>query len=246
VAVLGAFRPGDKALPVAEIVRRTGLAKATAHRLVREMTELNLLERTPAGQVQLGSRLYELGHLVPRQRNLRDSALPLLGDLFEATRAAVNLAILDDVNVLYLVKLTSRHNPIVESRVGGTLPAYCTAVGKAMLAYLPREYAEKVARAPMPRLTPYTIDTPAKLYRELGKIHDAGLAFDREELSKGSVCVAAPILDAQGMAIAALSVTSWASSSTLQRFAGAVQATALTLSRQLSADQQLREDPAGR
>lgn len=199
----------------------------------RQMVARGLLERTGVGGVTLGARLYELGHLVLRQRTLLDTALPLLGNLFESTRSAVNLAILDDDQILYLAKLTSTYSPQVDSRVGGRLPAYCTAVGKAILAYSPTEIANSVASRPLPRRTPYTIANRARLIREFGRIQESGVAYDVEESAKGTLGIAAPVLHKRGLAVAALSVTSWSYRPAARRLTAEVQTTARALSRQL-------------
>lgn len=234
VAILGAFESNDLSLSVAEIVRRTGIAKATAHRLIVNMEKHALVQRIDGSRVTLGTRLYELGHLASRERVLRDLALPVLGDLFETTKLTVNLAILEQTSVLYLVKLTSRSNIQLGSRIGGRLPAYCTGVGKAMLAFLPESYTQAVIAAPMPRLTPNTITEGARLIRELASVRESGLAFDRQEFSRGGVCVAAPILDKNGQAIAAISVSGRGEAKAEQRTAGAVKLSAQMISRQLT------------
>jgi IclR family acetate operon transcriptional repressor len=209
------------------------MAKATAHRLMSSMVEHGLIQRIDGRRFSLGLRLYELGHLASRERLLRDLALPILGDLFESTGKNVNLAILDQASVIYLVKLTSRSNPQPPSRIGGRLPVHCTAVGKVMLAFLPPSYTETVISAPMPRLTPATITDPAAFVESLKAVRETGIAYDRQELTRGVVCIAAPILGVDGRALAAISVTSREDPKSEQRAMGAVKMSARTLSRQL-------------
>jgi IclR family acetate operon transcriptional repressor len=231
--VLEAFEPSDGPLTVAEIIRRTGLSKATAHRLVADLVRRNLLEHAVGGGVQLGPSLFDLGNLVLPQRRLREVAQPFMGDLFQATRSAVNLAVLDDRGVLFVDKITSVNSPRPPSRIGGHLPAYCTAVGKVMLAFSKPDSDMPLAPRRLIRRTPHTIDTPGRLHREIHTASQRGVAFDREELAAGTVCVAAPVLDSVGVAVAAVSVTSWPHTPYLHRFTAAVQHTAEALSAEL-------------
>jgi IclR family transcriptional regulator, acetate operon repressor len=241
-ALLTAFRPGDEELTLAELCRRTGLAKATAHRLLAELVEWDVVERTPGG-LRLGMRLFELGQLAPRQRGLAEAAAPFLADLFEATRETVHLAILDVPSVpgtapevVYLQKLESTSAPRVPSRVGGRMPAYCTGVGKALLAFSPRPVVEQVLAAGLVRRTPRTVVAPGLLDRELAEVRGRGVAEEHEESTVGIACVAAPVLDTAGRALAAISITGWANRLDTTRFAPAVRTAALSLSRALRVD----------
>ena len=132
--LLRAFDVDHSVLGIAELSRRSGLAKTTTHRLVGELLALDLLEPTGDG-VRLGMRLFELGQLVPRQRTLREAALPFMEHLHDATRAPVHLAVLDELEVVYVEILGASALPQLPSRVGGRLPAHMTGVGKAMLAF---------------------------------------------------------------------------------------------------------------
>ena len=101
LTLLTAFRPGDAELTLAELTRRTGLPKPTVHRMLAELAEWNVVERTSHG-IRLGMRLFELGQLAPLQRGLREAAAPFLSDLFEATHETVHLAVPDGLDVVYV------------------------------------------------------------------------------------------------------------------------------------------------
>jgi IclR family transcriptional regulator, acetate operon repressor len=232
--LLTAFRVGDAELTLAELCRRTGLPKATAHRLLAELAAWDVVERTPTG-LRLGMRLFELGQLAPHQRGLREAAAPFLADLFEATHETVHLAVLDGVEVVYLHKLDATSGPKVPSRIGGRMPAHCTGVGKAMLAFSPRPVLEQVLAAGLTRRTPRTVIAPGLLDRELAGIREHGVAEEHEESTVGIACVAAPVLDVDGRALAAISITGWANRMDTRRFASAVRTAALGLSRTLRA-----------
>ena len=231
-AILDAFRPGDGDLTLAEISRRTGLAKATAHRLLGELETLGAVERTADG-LRLGLRLFEIGQLVPRQRDLLEVSAPFLADLREATRQTVHLAVLDGTEVVYVQKLVGHRGPDIPSRLGGRMPAYCTAVGKVLLAFGPPEIAEAALAGRLPRRTPRTVVAPGLVRAELAAIRRRGVAEEHEESAPGIACVAAPVLDADAFPTAAVSITGWAGRLDVRRLAPAVRTAALGISRLL-------------
>src|ERR1700730_16762548 len=134
--ILGPSPPAARDLTLAKMPRRTEIPKPTVQRLAGELLALGLLEGE-RGVYRLGMRMFELGQLVPRQRDLREAALPFMQDLFEATHETVHLAVLDGTEVLYIDKISGHRRVAAGSRVGGRLPAHCTAVGKAILALSP-------------------------------------------------------------------------------------------------------------
>lgn len=234
LSVLDAFSPDDTAVTASELGRRTGLARSTVHRLTGELCRLGLLEQTPRG-LRLGLHLFELGQLVPRRRDLREAALPLMEDLREATHSTVHLAVRDGVEVVYLEILGHQAHPGLPSRVGGRLPAHTTGVGKAILAFSPPEVVAERIEAGLPPYSPYTIVARGALLRELENIRRTGISYDREESGIGTVCVAAPVLGTDALPIAALSVTGRSSQLDIERMGPAVRTVALALGRQLAA-----------
>lgn len=238
VAIVSAFNSDDESVKLSELARRTGLPKATVHRFLQQLCGFNLIERTPTGY-QLGMRLFELGMRQPVSRDLR-AALPILGDLRDATHQTVHLAVLDEADVLYVEKLVGHDGPPLASRVGGKLPAHCTAVGKALLAFGPKDVAASVLLGPLLRRTPRTIVLPGPLSQELAKIRREGVAYEYEESSLGVVCAACPIMGADGVAIAAISVAGWVHTLDPLRYAPAVRTAALAVSRQLAESHNLR------
>ncbi|WP_344955800.1 IclR family transcriptional regulator [Actinomadura miaoliensis] len=231
-AVLGAFRAGDDAVGAAELARRTGLPRSTVHRITGDLVRAGLLERH-GRKVSLGLALFEIGQRVPRQRVLREAAVPFMSDLREATRQTVHLAVLDGREVVYVEKLTTPGGPPLPSAVGGRVPATATGVGKAILAFSPPATVEPLLSGPLPRLTERTITAPGLLVRELRRIHREGVAYDREESGPGVTCVASPVLGPGRQAIAALSLSGWTSQMRPARYAPAVRTAALTLTRAL-------------
>ncbi|HUE34208.1 MAG TPA: IclR family transcriptional regulator [Mycobacterium sp.] len=194
--VLDAF-DGPGRLTLAQIVRRTGLPRSSAHRMLERLVQLRWLRRS-GRDYELGMRLVELGSLAVHQDRLVRAASPLLGELHRATGLVVHLAVLDGPDVVYLEKIGDQRIP---TRVGCRQPAHCTAVGKAILAYCDQD-AEVDLRV---RKTKYSISSTSQLAVELAKVRAHGVAFEREESLLGFGCVAAPI-GSPGEAVAAVSV----------------------------------------
>ena len=197
--VLDAFE-GPGRLTLAQIVRRTGLPRSSAHRMLERLVQLRWLRRS-GRDYELGMRLVELGSLAIHQDRLVRAAAPLLGELHRATGLVVHLAVLDGPDVVYLEKIGDRVIGAIPTRVGGRQPAHCTAVGKAILAHSDED-AEVDLQV---HLTKYSIATSSQLAVELAKVRAHGVAFEREESLLGFGCVAAPI-GSPGKAVAAVSV----------------------------------------
>lgn len=196
--VLDAF-DGPGRLTLAQLVRRTGLPRSSAHRMLDRLVQLRWLRRV-GRDYELGVRLVELGSLAVHQDRLHRAATPLLHELHRATGLVVHLAILDGTDVVYLDKVGDRLAAAIPTRVGGRQPAHCAAVGKAILAYADEPRADLSIGK-----TKYSIASSAQLTGELNKVQAHGVAFDREESLPGFGCVAAPIGNADE-AVAAVSV----------------------------------------
>lgn len=206
VELLGAFRAGDGTLTLAEIHTRTGIPKPTAYRLLNQLAGWGLLERDDNGY-RLGLRLFELGQLVPQRHRIGSTVGPVLRRLHSTTGLTVHLAVLDHADVVYLDKLDGSGAPPVASRVGGRLPAHCTAVGKAVLAHAPPTSTSAVLNQGLARRAPRTVVAPRLFLGQLDAVRRNGFARDEEESAVGISCVAAPIFDRNQQAVAALSVT---------------------------------------
>jgi IclR family acetate operon transcriptional repressor len=231
-----AMSPGEVGL--SELARQTGMKKATVHRLAADLVAHRMLERGGYGY-RLGLHLFELGQHVPASRRLRATALPYMADLLTAAGEVVQLGVLDGTDIVYVEKLTGRHSVPAPSAVGSRLPAYCTGLGKAILAFSHESAVERVLEAPMPARTSTTITDPQRFLSELETIRSAGVAYDREEGTVGILCVAAPIVVESYVgrdghrAVAGLSVTGAAGRLQPARLAAAVRTAALSISRNL-------------
>lgn len=230
-ALVAAFDEGSPVLSLAELARRSGLPKPTVHRLTGQLVRLRILDRADDGY-RLGMWLFELGELVPQHRTLSEAALPIMTDLYEATRLRIHLAVLSGIDVVY-VEIVGGAGMAVRSRTGGRLPAHATGVGKAMLAYSPAAVVRTRLEAGLPRLTPRTITLPGAFESELRKIRSVGMALDLEESTVGLSCVAAPVFGFDRKVHAALSITGRTANFDPGLLGPAVRTAAFTLSRTL-------------
>lgn len=204
VIVLRAFRADDRGVPLAEIVRRTGLSKSTLHRLLGQLVGAGLIDRV--GDRYLLSRLvFELGMRATVERDLLDVAGPFLEELRASVHETVHLGVREGAEVFYVAELAGHRQAVAPSRPGGRLGLHCTAVGKA-LAHASPDVLETVLRQGLDRRTPRTIIAPGLLVRQLEQVRATGLAFEHEESCTGLVCVGSPVLSEDGSAVAAVSV----------------------------------------
>lgn len=230
--ILDAFDSSNRTLTLLGLAERTGLPRSTVHRILDQMIRLRWLSHTEGGY-RLGMRPLELGGLAADHNEIRDAVNPLLHELCQRTGMTGHLGVLDGKEVVYLDKTGGRLAANLPTRLGGRMPAHCTALGKAMLASHEPTTVNAIFRARLPRLTPRTIGDLDGLHRELARIRlREGIAVDQEESVTGVVCVAAP-LRGRGPAAAALSVTGQARAVDAQRLARVVVEVAHEASRVL-------------
>ena len=232
-AILGAFDATHRELTLAALVARCGLPRSTTHRTADRMIRLGWLDK-PKDRYRIGNRLFELSGLAPIRHELREAVLPFLQDLHSATRTTVQLGVLDGAQVLVVEKITGHRPMPMLSQVGGTIPAHCSALGRAILAYSDAAAVTAVVDAGMTPRTPRTLTTPVALLRELAAIPDRGWAVDREEGNIGVSCVAAPVFGPLGDVVAALSVTGPSAVVRADRVGPAVRLAAAAASRAYS------------
>ncbi|EST36533.1 IclR family transcriptional regulator [Streptomyces roseochromogenus] len=218
--VLVAFQSAQPRLTLTEVVERSGLARSSAHRILDQLVQLRWLERE-GRDYRLGMGMLELGALAAHHNRLRRAALPHLHALHESTGHLVHLTVLDGAEVVYLERIGGSDDSGVPSRVGGRQPAYCTAAGKAILAFSDSAVVEQVIRQGLRPRTPRTITHAESFRGELAMVRERGVAFDREEGYRGVSCVAAPLRGA-GRAVASVSVCGNGAHRELERIAPAV------------------------
>jgi len=235
LAILDAFSADHPRLRLAQLSRRTGLPLTTTHRLVGELARWGALERDDTGAYRIGLRLWEVASLAPRSVGLREAALPILGDLYEATHQNVQLAVLDGTDAVYIERISGRDAVHVVTRVGGRLPLHATGVGRVLLAHALDELLERVLAGPLAAYTERTLTDPRRLRRELAEVRRAGVAITRGQIELISTSVAAPVWDS-GQVVAAVSVVV-PESHDPHRYVPAVVAAARGISRALAQPQ---------
>jgi DNA-binding IclR family transcriptional regulator len=173
------------------------LARHTGEHGVRALPETGFVRQNhETDRYSSGVAAVQLGIAALGVLDLTTVAPPALRKLVAETGESAFLAVLDDTEVVYLLKEEGRHSIRTMARLGSRRPLHCTALGKALLAALPpREAAALLARAGLPRQTAQTITDPARLLAQLAEVGERGYATDHEEVEEGLACVAAPIRD---------------------------------------------------
>lgn len=230
LAILECFDLSRTELTLTEIAQQASLPLSTARRLLAQLVEWGALERMVDNRYRVGMRLWNIGILAPRQRGLRDAAMPLLSDLYAATDETVQLVVLQGHEALCVEKVFGPNSAPTATEVGGLLPLHTTAVGKCLMAYSPRTLADEIIAAGLGRVTPYSIDQPARLIEELKRARQEGVAYSREEMTIGAASVAAPILGDGGILLGAVGIVV-RSTTRVDNLAAAVRTAARTIAR---------------
>jgi IclR family transcriptional regulator, KDG regulon repressor len=200
-----------------ELLDKSELPKATLYRIVQTLLSERMLCFEPERHTySLGVRMVRLAHAAWTQSSLAPVARPYLNALSKKIGSTIHLAQLDGAHVLYVDKLNAERPIEMFSQAGKVGPAYCTGVGKVMLAFLPKpELGAVLPQQSFHRFTKNTFGTEKELRGELDDIRGRGFAFDNEEHEPGIICVALPVMTQNNSAIAAISVTSTTSRTNL-------------------------------
>lgn len=231
--LLAAFTPDRPALTLSELSRHSGLPVSTAHRLAADLVAWGALERDVAGCYHIGLRLWEIGSLAPRGLGLREAALPYLEDLSQVTRENVQLAVREGTEVVFVERIAGSGAVPVLTRVGGRFALTATGVGLVLLAYAPVEVQEQVLAGPVTRYTPRTMTAPQQIRAALADTRARGYAISDRQVTMDAVSVAAPIHDAQGEVVAAVSLVVHHGGPSLHALATLLRTSARAISRAL-------------
>ena len=206
--LLKEFAGDRKEMGVTEAARRLGLGKSTAHRLLNTLTEERLLERDPrTGAYRLGLAMYVLGRSVSTYSVLHEVCAPVMDQLRAATKATVQVAVLDGREVVYVERRETASTLRTFGRVGHRFEANCTGSGKALLAFLPPEKLEDLLDGwALVTRTDQSVGDVDELRRQLEAIRERGWAENVNETEMGLASVAAPIRDASEVVVAAISL----------------------------------------
>jgi DNA-binding IclR family transcriptional regulator len=192
---------------VSGLARQIGMPIATAHRQVTTLVAEGYLTPSGGGRHVAGSRLLGLLHRLDEKQIVANVAAPLLHHLAARVRSVVQLGTFENDMVTYRVK-TGRGASDLFTRIGMQLEAYCSGIGKVLLAHLPQHEREAyLAGGPFVALTERTIVEPDRLREELDAVFARGYALDDEEIANGLRCMAVPLRNSDGTVIAAISVS---------------------------------------
>ncbi len=235
--ILSLLAGADASLSATQIARATKLHGSTVHRFLVNLEESGYIARDERGNYHLGMGCVSLGRAAMNRLDVRRASQRTLEELNRATRETVHLTIRNGLTAVYVDKFESPEPLRIFSRVGANVPLHCTAMGKIFLAYMgAAEQAETLSKLEYTRYTSSTIGAAAALEGELKLVRKQGYAIDNEEHEAHIKCIAGPVLDESGRAVAAFSVTGPAARMDRQRlreFAALVREASQTISRSL-------------
>jgi DNA-binding IclR family transcriptional regulator len=210
--ILDILGKSPQGLSIGELSQKTDFPKGTTHRLLTSLAYFDYVRQdSMTKKYHLGFKLVELGNRLLHQIDLRTEAHPYLIELAERTKETAHMVILDRNEALYVDKVDASDHAgglRMVSMLGARIPTHCSALGKAMLAFLPEERLVSIVKDKgLPRRTENTITDYEELKKHLQLIREQGYAFDDEENEKGVRCVGAPIRDQNGKVNAAISIS---------------------------------------
>jgi IclR family pca regulon transcriptional regulator len=211
LAILGCFTSEHPVLGIADIADELGMSRSTTHRYVTTLLALGYLEQGRSRKYRLGLRVTDLGMSALNSTGLRENVHPFLEELRERTGYTIGLAVLDGTEILYVDRARSWRRAERETDLGlhpgSRMPAYCTAMGKVLLANLPDEVQrDLIAQLQLERNTPRTITSKQALRTELERISENGYALNDQELRPGLQAIAVPVRDESREAVAAIGI----------------------------------------
>lgn len=198
---------GTGSLPV--MANRCGLSVATTHRLLATLESVGAVIHIAPGRYQIGTALFRLTDGASKERLFAEAAESNLQRISRTISATAHLGILDGDDMVTYIAKASRRTQFPPTVIGSKLEAYCSGLGKVLLAALPSERQHRyLAEGPFVPLTSRTITNPDDLEAELHTVAKRGYAVDDCELFEDLRCVAVPIKDKSGQVVAALSASS--------------------------------------
>lgn len=207
-AILKAFHDPQEWVTSCELSRRANLPEASGYRLIQTLEEIGAVVRGPRGRYRTGLLLLSLSRNVTIGELLRNASQALMTQWSERLNLTMHLGVLEHGMVTYVAKVAPPGAFPVYTKVGGQLEAYCSGLGKVLLAALPDDQIESVIMdGALVALTPYTITSAAALRAELKRVRAQGYALDDRENHADMRCIAVPVLDREGRAVAALSAS---------------------------------------
>lgn len=239
LAILSAFGGHRQPLGISDLAGLVKMTPSTVHRYVRTLTALGYLQQDPATKkYRLDFKVVDLGLAVINSLDVRDVARPYLHELGQTTGLTVNMAVLDGPDIVYIERIHGRLSIDLNLHVGSRQPAYCTSMGKVLLAFTDQPRADDLlAQTDFVHRGPNTITSPDYLRAELETVRRLGFAINNEELAYGLRSIAAPVRNASDVVVAAINLSGGPYTLTQigELLAPPLLAAAQTISRQLGA-----------
>jgi IclR family pca regulon transcriptional regulator len=227
LAILSCFTPERPVLGIADIADDLEMSRSTTHRYVITLVALGYLEQGASRKYRLGLRVTDLGMSALNSTGLREHARPYLEELRQRTSYTTSLGVLDSTDVLVVDRVRSfrrgHSNVELNLHAGSRVPAYCTSIGKLLLASLPElEQRELIAELKLTKRARNTITSKKALRDELDEIQEAGFAVDDQELAADIYAIAAPVRNDARETIAAIGLAAHSSIISLQELVDAL------------------------
>lgn len=236
VDILQVLSEDSHELAAGEIAERLSLHKSTIHRLLTVLDQHRLIRRNgQTGRYALGLRLFEFGTRAVHGLRLRDQAQPHLDQLARETGETAHICVFDNGEMVSVAYAEGPRSLRMPATVGRRTPAYCSAVGKAILAFLPESAVDEVMARPLRPCTEKTLVTRGALLADLRQVRIRGYSVDNEEIEKGLRCVGAPVWNYSGEVAAAVSVAGPAFRITRTRVPGMARSV-MAMTQRLSAE----------
>lgn len=196
-------------LGISELSSKLGMGKSTVHRLLDTLQSYNYVEKCPNNtKYRLGWKLFEIGNLIPQQRNLFNYDTKILEDLCNTYGETVNLGVRVENSVVTISKMNAKATLIANLQVGSREPLHATAMGKSLMAEMTREEIDNLyGDTELKKFTANTITSLDDLMLELEKIKKQGYSIDDEEFVPGLTCIAMPVRNYRNEVVAAVSVS---------------------------------------
>jgi IclR family pca regulon transcriptional regulator len=247
LAILGCFTPKRPVLGIADIADDLGMSRSTTHRYVITLVALGYLEQGASRKYRLGLRVTDLGMSALNSTGLREHAHPYLEELRQRTSYTTSLGVLDGTDVLFVDRVRSFRRGVDETgldlHTGSRLPAYCTAMGKLLLANLPEsEQRDPITQMKLTKRGPNTITGKRALMDELDEIQSAGFAVDDQELAPEIYAIAVPVRNEARDVVAAVGLAAHSSMISLEELVDALAPHVVSTADRISARLGYRRD----
>ena len=245
LAVIRVFGAENPELRLSDVARATGLTRAAARRFLLTLVRLGYV-RQEGTNFSLRPRVLELGYAYLSALSLPEVAQPHMESLVAEVNESSSIAVLDDLEIVYVARVPTRRIMSITIAVGTRLPAYATSMGRVLLASLdPDGLAERLGRMELELLTPATVPDLAALRKRIDAVREAGWATVDQELEQGVRSAAVPIRDSSGTVVAALNVSVHATRMTMQALRKEIVPHLLRTAEAIEVDVSVSGGPAG-